>query len=79
MVSAGIEYAESIALCGKVKRYLLNNGIGVVFKIDSNNTAYRGCGLIHQSAGLAEEYVFGVLTYLCYLNGAAFSVPEQLV
>ena len=61
VVSPGVDNAEIVACGGNVKIKLFDNGGGGIFKI---NGYYSTCGasdLIHKSAGLAEEFVLGVL------------------
>ena len=76
VVSACVDDAEAISCLGKVKINLLNNRRRGICKVDRNDTACSASHLVHKSARLAEELVFGILRDLCksYEINASFVV-----
>ena len=79
MAGTGIDDAESIAFLCQVEIDLLNDGLLHIGKIDGNNTADRGGGLIHQAAGLAEPVVLGLLAHLGDLHCIKGIVTIEIV
>ena len=61
VVTAGVDDAEVVAGGGHIKGQGLDDRGGGIGKVNSDDTAYGTGHLIHQTAGLAEELVFGEL------------------
>ena len=78
MVSAGVDDAEVVACRGDVKVDLVDHGSGGICKVDANDAANRACNLVHESAGLAEELVLGVLRELCNFNVVNLAVVVKM-
>ena len=62
MAAAGIHHIQGHAPAGKVAGQPLYNGHFRAQKVNAHSTAHRRGGLIHQTAGLAEILVLGVLS-----------------
>ena len=69
MVGDSVDDTQGMAAGRKIELHLLHLGGGRIGKIDSHRAAYGGGHLIHQTAGLAEVHILGVLTHLGDLNG----------
>ena len=61
VVTAGIDDAEVVACGGHIEGQRLDDGCGGIRKVDGHDTAHGTGHLIHQTAGLSKEHVFGVL------------------
>ena len=60
MVAAGVHDAEAVSVCTEIKLQLACFGFGAVFEIHPQAAAGGARRLIHQPAGLAEKFVFGI-------------------
>jgi hypothetical protein len=61
VISAGINDAKSIARLGQIELDAFDLGLRGILEIDGDESADCASKLIHKSAGLAEEFVFGKL------------------
>ena len=75
----GIEDAEGIASGVKIQRKLRDLGGVDIGEINGDDPAHRGGQLVHQPAGLAEVFIFGVLADLGKLHRGAAARPEQFI
>ena len=51
----------------------------LVEKVDGDQVAHSGSGLIHEAAGLSKEYILGVLTDLGNFCLGYLGIKEQMV
>ena len=79
MIRATVDDAQGVASFGKVKIDLLNDRLFRILEVDVNQTANRGCHLIHQAAGFAEVDSFCILPNLGDFNSGQLLVEEQLI
>ena len=78
MTAAGIGYANAVTVFFKAQVKLLEAWSGRVKKVNKNNAAESRCHLIHQTAGLAEVFILGILPELRKLRGRK-ATGKQLV
>ena len=74
MVSACAYDAEIVARAREIKVNGSDYRIIRVGKIYCHDTAVSASDLVHKTAGLAEKFVFGILSELRYLDVADLSV-----
>ena len=79
VVSAAVNDAKRISCFSKVEVDLLDLWLCGILKVNVNQAANTGCHLIHQTAGLAEVNIFGILANLCDLYSRQLFVIEQFV
>ena len=76
---AGVQDAHGVLVRRQIQVDLLHRRIGGVGKINSHYAAYRGGGLVHQPAGLAEKDVLRVLPDLGNFHSGGPALPEEVV
>lgn len=79
MVAAGVDDAEAVACRSEVERELFNDRFLRVLEVDRDESADSARGLIHQTGGLAEEDVLGVLRDLRDLGVLDLAVVVEAV
>ena len=78
VVAAHVHDAQGVTGSRKVHVHLLNDGISRIGKVDGDDVTHGGGHLIHQTAGLAEVHVLGVLGDLGDLHGADLALVVQV-
>ena len=79
MAGTGVDDAQGMTAGGEVEVHRMNHR-GIFFEeVDGHQVAHGGSHLIHQTAGLAEEHVLGVLTNLGNLRLGHPGIKEQMV
>ena len=79
MAGAGIDDAERVALLCQIEIDLLDHRLLHVRKVDGDDSAHRGSGLVHQAAGLAEPDILGLLAHLGDLHSIKGIAAEKVV
>ena len=79
MAGAGVHDAQGVAGLGEVVVHLPHHGSGGVGKVDGHRAAHGGAHLVHQTAGLAEVDVLGILADLGDLNGGEGVLTEEVI
>ena len=79
MTALRVHNAQRVRAGGKVKFHFFDFGILRVTKINRNKRADGASGLIHQAAGLAEVFVFGVLRDFRNRYRVHFAVIIQII
>ena len=64
MAALGIADAHDKAMLGQVDLGLAHHRVFGILEIDGNDAAHRAGCLVHQTAGLAEENILGILADL---------------
>ena len=77
--AACVDDAECVAFCGKVKCNAFCDGLLGVFEVDRNEATCRASDLVHQTAGLAEVYVFCVLGNLGNFDVIYLAIVVEVV
>ena len=75
----GVDDAQGVTAVGKVKVDLFHNRRSGVCKVDKDQTSDRRRHLVHQTRGLSEVDVFGVLSDLGNFDGRELIFKEQTV
>ena len=79
MAGTGVDDAQGMTAGGEVKIHGVNHRGIFLEEVDGHQVAHGGSHLIHQTAGLAEEHVLGVLTNLGNLRLGYPGIKEQMV
>ena len=79
MVCTGVDDAQGMTASGEVKVHRLNDGIFLIQEINSHQAAHSGSRLIHQTAGLAEVHILGILADPGDLRLGYLAIKEQAV
>ena len=79
VIRARVDDAERIAGLLKVKRQLLDHGPGRVPEVDEHHATHARRRLVHQTTGLAEVDVLGVLADLRNFHGGERLAKKQLI
>ena len=79
MVGAGVDDAQGMAGGGEVEAQGTDHGVFLVEEVDVHEIAHGGGHLVHEAAGLAEEYIFGILADHGNLGLGNLVLKEQAV
>ena len=79
MAGPGIDDAQGMATGGKVEVHRGDHRVVLVKEIDAHQIAHSGGGLVHQTAGLAEEHILRILANPRNLRLAHPAIEEQVV
>ena len=79
MVCPGINDAQSMAAAGEIKVHRPDIRMRLVREVNGNQSANRGSRLVHQTAGLAEEHILGILADLSHFRLRYLTRKEQMV